>query len=448
MNLKEVKLSKLLSQVKEKIILDDLNEYNLVTISGTGDIKLREVVKGSSIKGSSMFKISAGNFIYSRLSIHNGAYGLIPDNLDNAIVTSEMPSFKICPQVLPEFLLYSLKLPFFQFQMEQLTKGVGRTRVKEDAFLSFKMQLPNLDEQNKILKKLKKAESIYLNFQNELPLQKKLLSQIKQVILQNAIQGKLTETWRKSYPELISGTNAAENLLKQIKTEKERLAKDGKIKKEKPLPPIAKEEIPFELPKGWIWCRLGDLFEIVRGSSPRPKGDPRYWANKRTEHHWIKIADFKPFNEDGFLTDTKEFLTDEGIKHGRKVEKTDLIIACSGVGSVGKSIKMGIEGYIYDGLLAIRNLHSSIIRDYLSVFIKYKEIEIYSIATGANWLNINTDLLKNYILPLPPQNEMELILEKIDLINLKCQALEEEIIQSETNAQMLMQAVLKEAFEG
>ena len=78
--------------------------------------------------------------------------------------------------------------------------------------------------------------------------------------MQLAVQGKLTAKWRAQNPELISGENSAENLLKEIKVEKAKLIKEKKIKKEKALPPITEDEIPYELPEGWIWCRSQEIY--------------------------------------------------------------------------------------------------------------------------------------------------------------------------------------------
>lgn len=82
---------------------------------------------------------------------------------------------------------------------------------------------------------------------------------LKKSILQYAMQGKLVPQNPNDEP--------ASELLKRIKTEKEQLLKDGKIKKEKPLPPITQDETPYELPQGWQWVRLGDICNIYTGNS-------------------------------------------------------------------------------------------------------------------------------------------------------------------------------------
>ena len=91
---------------------------------------------------------------------------------------------------------------------------------------------------------------------------------LKKAILQYAMQGKLVEQDPNDEP--------AKLLLERIKVEKEQLIKDGKIKKEKPLPPITEDEIPYELPQGWEWVRLGEICSIINGFTPL-RTNPEFW---------------------------------------------------------------------------------------------------------------------------------------------------------------------------
>src|SRR5205814_84561 len=92
---------------------------------------------------------------------------------------------------------------------------------------------------------------------SELTTQQTLITQLRQSILQEAVQGKLIKQNKNDEP--------ASELLKRIKAEKEKLIKQGKLKKEKPLPPITENEIPYQLPEGWVWCRLGETIELISG---------------------------------------------------------------------------------------------------------------------------------------------------------------------------------------
>jgi type I restriction enzyme S subunit len=230
------------------------------------------------------------------------------------------------------------------------------------------------------------------------------IQKLRILILDLAVQGKLVPQNLEDEP--------AEKLLKRIQAEKELLAKEKKIKRKDPLPEIAEDELSYELPKGWALSRLGNLFEIVRGSSPRPKGDLRYFATQKTDFHWIKISDITAYTENNELINTEEYLTEEGTKFSRKVGKQDIIIAASG--SVGKACMLGIEGFIYDGLMAVRGINSDILRFYLLCFFKTIELSLLGGATGTSWKNINTDILKNTVIPLPPEKEQYRILTKVD----------------------------------
>ncbi len=318
--------------------------------------------------------------------------------------------------------------------------GSAKKAINKTNFGNYEIPYFDIETQNKYAKLFDDFVVLKTSLEIEIESQEQNLTKLRQSALQDAVQGRLTKEWREQNPKV----EPASELLKKIKVEKEQLIKEKKIKKEKPLPPIAKDEIPFEIPESWEWIKIGDYFDVVRGSSPRPKADPKYWTNKEDGYHWITIADFTPYDKKGFLIDTKSFLSDIGIKYSREVSQSDVLIACSGVGSVGRSIKLGIEGYIYDGIIAIRKISDDVIRDFLSLFIKHKESEIYSLTTGGGWLNINTDLIKNYIIGIPPLEEQKAIVKKVTQLLAHCDVLEQEIKASKTNGEKLMQSVLSE----
>ena len=122
----------------------------------------------------------------------------------------------------------------------------------------------------------------------EIEIQNDLTAQLKQSILQEAIQGKLTADWREQNPN----TEPANELLKRIKAEKSQLTKVNKIKKKKALPPIAEEEIPFELPDGWVWCRFRDIVNFQLGKTPASK-QVSYWS--KGIHGQMVISTIKKF---------------------------------------------------------------------------------------------------------------------------------------------------------
>jgi len=146
-----------------------------------------------------------------------------------------------------------------------LMKGMANVSLSMTSIGEVEVPLPTKAEQDEWVQKFEWVNEQQETLTTELDHQRTLLKQLRQAILQEAVQGKLTAAWRTSHPELISGKNHASVLLERIGTEKEALVKAGKLRKPKPLPPIKPEEVPFALPEGWVWCRLGEVITFLNG---------------------------------------------------------------------------------------------------------------------------------------------------------------------------------------
>ena len=127
-----------------------------------------------------------------------------------------------------------------------------------------------------------------------------IAEKLKKSILQAAIQGKLT----KHEP----GDGTAAELLQQIAAEKAKFIKEGKIKKEKPLPEITEDEKPFDLPEGWEWCRLGDIITL-KGGKRIPAG--RQLTTEKTDHIYIRVTDMQ---NGTILNNDLHYITDDIYK--------------------------------------------------------------------------------------------------------------------------------------
>lgn len=263
------------------------------------------------------------------------------------------------------------------------------------------------------------------------------IDNLKKNILNEAVRGRLAPQNPNDEP--------ASKLLKKIEAEKQRLYDEGEIRKPKKLPPVKEDEIPFEIPESWELTRIGNMFEIQRGSSPRPKGDPRYFSDSKTEYNWIKISDITAYTENDFLYATDEYLTKEGTEHSRKVSFNDIIIAASG--SVGKAAKLGIEGYIYDGLMAIKFIHDEGLRDYLFMYLTTLVSQFMNDSTGTSWKNINTEILNNTVVPLPPLEEQHRIVQRIEELFAICDRFKAQLEQREKVNERLVKGLVGEVLE-
>jgi restriction endonuclease S subunit len=238
--------------------LEVLGVSNVLGITKTAHKKSKDLGK--------YLVIEPTYFAYNPYRINVGSIGLTPSD-KFGLVSPAYVVFKVKKdKLIPELLLDYLKSFYGLQQINKYARGTVRKALRYDDLCKIEVNFPEYKKQETIFKQKLIIEKKNNTLISEIQAQKKLLTQLKQSILQEAIQGKLTSDWRKNNTEHISGSNSATALLKSIKVEKAKLVKDKKIKKEKPLSPISKEEILFELPEGWIWCRLGEVSTYLNGN--------------------------------------------------------------------------------------------------------------------------------------------------------------------------------------
>ncbi|MEI0494425.1 restriction endonuclease subunit S [Brachyspira intermedia] len=241
-------------------------------------------------------------------------------------------------------------------------------------------------------------------------------SELKKSILQMAVEGKLTEQSEKDEP--------VEELLKRIKEEKESLIKEGKIKKEKTISEIYKkdgsyyekvsdgknilkdacidEELPFEIPDTWTWCRIDDIFIIEMGQSP--KGDTVHTEDKGIEFHQGKV----------FFGDKYILKSNQTTSSPTKIAPKNSLLLCVRA-PVGKVNITKREICIGRGLCCIQTLSGMSVDFIYYLFETYEDIFIKK-ATGTTFVAITSEVIKKQLVPLPPIEEQKRIIEKINLL--------------------------------
>ncbi|MGP1369127.1 MAG: restriction endonuclease subunit S [Treponema sp.] len=166
------------------------------------------------------------------------------------------------------------------------------------------------------------------------------------------------------------------------------------------------------MPKGWAWCRLGEIANIARGGSPRPIQD--YITNAENGINWIKIGDTAENSK--YISSAKEKIKPEGIKHSRFVHSGDFLLTNSM--SFGRPYILKIDGCIHDGWLVFANIKECLNQDYLYYILSSKYIyETFShIAVGSTVKNLKSDTVKQVLFPLPSISEQNRIVESVDKI--------------------------------
>lgn len=150
-------LRDLLIPAREPVVIDDNRDYKQITVSMHGrGVRLRQIVKGAAIKTRSQYRAKAGRFIYSRIDARNGAMGIVPRELDGAVITGDFPTFDLAEsKVEPCFFDYLTKTASFKGMCLAASKGVtNRKRLKETELLTFRVLVPSLPVQRRIVAKL------------------------------------------------------------------------------------------------------------------------------------------------------------------------------------------------------------------------------------------------------------------------------------------------------
>ena len=309
-------------------------------------------------------------------------------------------------------------------QLEELTKE--RISLKEDFVTSALRRLTETDNTTQEWNYLQQHFSSFFT-------KKKNIKSLRETILQLAVQGKLTAQWREANPSV---ENASE-LLKRIETEKQQLIAEKKIKKEKLLPPIDDEDIPYNLPAGWVWCRLGGAGFTQTGSTP-PKKNPEYYGNfipfigpADISNQWMKYP--------------KEGLSEKGIAVGRLIPENSTMMVCIG-GSIGKCYINEIDVSCNQQINTITPIYN------LPVMIRticqspYFQNEVWENSSGSATPIINKGKWEKIVVPIPPLKEQQAIVEKVNSLMALCDELEQHIDNSQTQIEQLMQSCLKEVF--
>ncbi len=295
---------------------------------------------------------------------------------------------------------------------------------------------------------------------SELAHQRTLVKNLRQQLLQDAVQGKLvkngvyTEGGLQNVGEVqnladVSTPETAHALLKKIKAEKEQLIKAKKLKKEKELPPIKAEDIPFEIPEDWVWCRLGEICNnITKGSSPKWQG-----VNYVDEGKGILYITSK--NVDSFKIDlTKATYVEEKfneIEPRSILKKGDILTNIVGA-SIGRTalFDLDVVANINQAVCILRIEHTNIDKNYLIYLMNsdfaLKMMSDSQFAPGR--ANLSMGNIATFLIPLPPLAEQHRIVAKIDSLMQVCTALDASIESSVRTNEALLQQVLREALGG
>jgi type I restriction enzyme, S subunit len=200
---------------------------------------------------------------------------------------------------------------------------------------------------------------------------------------------------------------------------------------------------PQTIPASWIWTTVGEICEVFRGASPRPKGDPRYFGGSIP---WIMISDVT--RQPGkYLVETREGVTEEGSKLSRRLPLGSLILSNSGTVCVPKILK--VEGCIHDGFVSFNRLEKHVELDFAYWWFEHvRQQIIQENRQGVTQVNLNTSIVREIHFPLVPRSEQKSIVAEIEKQFTRLDAAVAALKRVQANLKRYRAAVLKAACEG
>jgi len=341
------------------------------------------------------FTIHPGDIIVSCAGTIGETY-LLPKEAPLGIINQALMRAKIhLDSIIPYWLLYFRYI----LVIENKLKGAGSAIKNIPPFEVLKampVALPPLAEQKRIVAKIEellpkveeygKAQDALNKLNEELP------ERLKKSILQEAITGRLVPQDPNDEPASV--------LLDKIRAEKEQLVKEGKLKK-KDLEetPISEDEIPFEIPESWEWCRLEDVVEFINGR-----------AYKKDE--LLDKGKYKVLRVGNFFTNDSWYYSDLELPDDKYCYRGDLLYAWSA--SFGPKIWDGEKTIFHYHIWNVKYSNTVLWREYLYYFFLADKLKIKQATTGSTMIHVSMENMKPRLIPLPPLAEQHRIVEKIE----------------------------------
>jgi type I restriction enzyme, S subunit len=332
--------------------------------------------------------------------------------------------------------------------VKKTATGTSKLAINQTNFGAYKLPYFDYEHQLSFRGKIETITGINEEFSEGIDYQLSLLTRFRQAVLQEAIEGKLTAEWRRQNPELISGDNHASNLLEKIRVEKDRLIREGKIRKEKASPPITDDEKPFHLPDGWVWCRLGEIVQSMTNGLYKPEV-----FYKETGVVCLRMYNIQE-GKISFHNLKRMILTEEEIKTYSLLEGDLLLNRVNSVELLGKAayINKYDEPLVYESKnIRVRFVNKEIIPKYVNVvfltkIIRHQILKNYKKVTGQ--ASINQDQLSCFQIPFLPFAEQQAVVERVDKLMAMVDELEKQVTERKEESELMMQSVLREAFAG
>lgn len=423
MSWQKTKISEFLTERKDRFKPDKANELGLPRIEKI-DFGGTIYINNFKPTKTGMILVKNGDLVISGINVEKGALAIYKGETD-ALATIHYSSYTYDKDKIDiDFFKWYLQSNIFRNIIKEQVKGGIKTEIKPKTFLNLEIILPDLTTQKQIASKLNKLEWNLKDLDFTCFCNKELIYKLRQSILQDAIQGKLVPQNPNDEP--------ASELLKKIKEEKEQLIKEGKLKREK-LNYNSINQVPYELPNTWQWCKFYEIANIASNLvSPDKYLDLPHIAPNNIEKGNGKLLQYNSVRADNVISCNHHFFAGQILYSKIRPNLSKLVI-------------VDFEGLCSADMYPI---NSYIETSYLKLYMLSKIFLSYSTKndTRVAMPKINQEELNNIPVPLPPKAEQKRIADKVDKLMQLCDKLENENNNAQKASSELLQSIMQKYF--
>ncbi len=396
-------------------------------------------------------------------------------NLCNGIGagTTELHIVRPLGGIERRYVLLFLKTPAFLKEGEAVMTGsAGQKRLPRSYFECKPFPLPPLAEQSRIVARVEElmrlCDALQAKGQLEATQHAQLLSTLLGTLTASATPEELAENWQRvaqhfdlllDRPQAIDALEQtllqlavrgllvpqhpadepASVLLQKIRAEKDRLITEGKIKKDKPLPPVTDEEKPFELPVGWEWARFPELGQFGRGKSKhRPRNDPALF----NPPIYPVVQTGEVARAKGVIQEYHSKYSEVGLAQSRLWPKGTLCITIAA--NIADAAVLGFDACFPDSVVGFVPADAIGEVNYFLAFMETARTQLIAFAPATAQKNINLEILESVLIPIPPLAEMTRIVTRVTQLRRLCADLRQRLAEREAVQARLAEALVQQ----
>ena len=400
-------------------VQDDV-EYKQVTIKiNNGGVVPRnngETILGAKIGTKRQHVVHAGQFIMSKIDARNGAYGIVPAELEGAIVTNDFPVFDVnTSKIIPQFLvLVSTTEKFIEFARKCSSGTTNRKRIDIDAFLNQLIPLPSIAEQEDIVRQYYRASETIKKIEEKIVIENTdVLNYWIETLGIDILSKERIEDGKLSFTRFSSISQWGIDFINEKKSQE-------------------------EFSKYFKSLKISDICKIGSGGTPT-RSNKKYYSGNIP---WIKTGEL---NND-IVVDSEEKITQEALENSSaKLYPANCIIMAMYGATIGKTAKLGIAAATNQACAVLYDIDSSIVdTDYLWFYLQTQTGKFKELAYGGAQPNINAGIVADYLIPVPSLIEQRNMVEHTKGVRALVQSLKMEMLQKTEETKRMINSILFE----